>query len=60
MTEFYNDHSKTHVIYNYVDNEYLNIAAASILAKVERDKYMENLSTNYDKYEFKNNKGYWI
>tara|TARA_Y100000996_G_scaffold212755_1_gene167098 strand:- start:1755 stop:2381 length:627 start_codon:yes stop_codon:yes gene_type:complete len=40
------------------DTKSLLIASASIVAKVERDKYMENLSTNYDKYEFKNNKGY--
>ncbi len=40
------------------DTKSLLIASASIIAKVERDKYMENLSIKYDMYEFKNNKGY--
>ncbi|MBQ7529927.1 ribonuclease HII [bacterium] len=34
------------------------IAAASILAKVERDKLMEELDTLYPKYGFIHNKGY--
>jgi len=40
------------------DSKSLSIAGASIIAKVERDKYMENLDKNYDVYDFKNNKGY--
>ena len=40
------------------DTKSLLIASASIIDKVERDKYMENLSIKYDMYEFKNNKGY--
>lgn len=40
------------------DAKSLLIASASIIAKVERDKYMENLSTEDDIYEFENNKGY--
>ncbi|MCL2158355.1 MAG: ribonuclease HII, partial [Oscillospiraceae bacterium] len=35
-----------------------NIAAASILAKVARDKYMRELDEMYPLYHFKNNKGY--
>ncbi len=35
-----------------------SIAAASILAKVERDKFMANLPSNYDKYLFTKHKGY--
>jgi len=35
-----------------------NIAAASILAKVERDKYMRELAEMYPFYKFENNKGY--
>lgn len=35
-----------------------SIAAASILAKVSRDKYMDNLHKKYPKYNFKKNKGY--
>ena len=35
-----------------------NIAAASILAKVERDRYMRELAEIYPFYKFENNKGY--
>ncbi len=44
------------------DNLYVSIAAASILAKVERDKYISELceENNYliDNYDILNNKGY--
>ena len=44
------------------DNTYTSIAAASILAKVERDKYIEKLCIENPeldtKYGFKSNKGY--
>ncbi len=36
----------------------LNIAAASILAKVYRDEKMKELSKEYSGYEFEKNKGY--
>lgn len=36
----------------------LSISAASILAKVARDKYMENLSFLYPEYQFDKHKGY--
>jgi ribonuclease HII len=39
------------------DDRYLSIAAASILAKVARDEYMEN-HPYADLYDWKNNKGY--
>lgn len=35
-----------------------NIAAASILAKVDRDRYMEELDTFYPEYGFLKHKGY--
>lgn len=35
-----------------------NIAAASVLAKVARDKYMRELAEMYPLYKFENNKGY--
>ncbi|KKR78124.1 MAG: ribonuclease HII [Candidatus Curtissbacteria bacterium GW2011_GWA1_40_9] len=35
-----------------------SIAAASIIAKVYRDKLMKNLSTKYPAYGFQSNKGY--
>ena len=40
------------------DSLSLSIAAASILAKVERDKYMVELSQKHPEYCWQNNKGY--
>lgn len=40
------------------DAKYANIAAASILAKTHRDKYMQILHEEYPAYDWKKNKGY--
>ncbi len=40
------------------DMKSANIAAASILAKVERDRYMLKLSEKYPQYGFEKHKGY--
>jgi ribonuclease HII len=40
------------------DSKYLNIAAASILAKTHRDAYMEGIHEEYPMYNWKKNKGY--
>ncbi len=43
------------------DDRYISIAAASIIAKVERDKYIDEIVDKYDElniYDLKNNKGY--
>ena len=40
------------------DNKYVNIAAASILAKTERDYLMKDLSDQYPEYGWGSNKGY--
>ena len=40
------------------DGKYLNIAAASILAKTQRDEYMANLHNDYPHYNWQQNKGY--
>ena len=40
------------------DASCLSIAAASILAKVSRDRIMRGLGANYPLYEFERNKGY--
>ena len=40
------------------DSKFLNIAAASILAKTFRDKLMENYHMKYPEYGWKDNKGY--
>lgn len=40
------------------DDRSISIAAASILAKVTRDKYMESMENTYPGYGFANHKGY--
>ncbi len=40
------------------DGKSLSIAAASIIAKVTRDKIMEKVSEEYPQYEFSKHKGY--
>lgn len=40
------------------DGKYLNIAAASVLAKTYRDDYMEKLDAEFPIYNWKKNKGY--
>lgn len=40
------------------DARFVNIAAASILAKTYRDEYMENLHLEFPHYNWKNNMGY--
>lgn len=40
------------------DSRSANIAAASILAKVSRDRYMEDMAKLYPEYEFERHKGY--
>jgi len=40
------------------DGKYMNIAAASILAKTYRDEYMEQLNDEFPMYQWCKNKGY--
>ena len=40
------------------DSVSMSIAAASIIAKVERDKFMLNIDNEYPEYKWKKNKGY--
>lgn len=40
------------------DGKYLNIAAASVLAKTYRDAYMEKIHLDFPHYNWKQNKGY--
>jgi ribonuclease HII len=40
------------------DSKYDEISAASIIAKVERDKFMVELDKKFPKYKFKKHKGY--
>lgn len=40
------------------DSKSISIAAASILAKVSRDRYMQKLDEKYPQYMFKKHKGY--
>ncbi|WP_053978409.1 ribonuclease HII [Mangrovimonas xylaniphaga] len=40
------------------DGKYLSIAAASIIAKTERDAYMDKIHEEFPMYNWKKNKGY--
>jgi len=40
------------------DGKYLNIAAASVLAKTYRDDFMKKIDTEFPMYQWKQNKGY--
>lgn len=40
------------------DAKYKEVSAASILAKVSRDKFMDSISANYPEYNFIKHKGY--
>lgn len=40
------------------DESYTEIALASIIAKISRDKYMQKLAKSYKDYDFENNVGY--
>jgi len=40
------------------DGKYLNIAAASILAKTYRDEFMKKIDAEFPMYQWKKNKGY--
>ncbi len=40
------------------DGKYLPIAAASVIAKTERDHFMEHIHEEYPMYNWKKNKGY--
>ena len=40
------------------DSKSASIAAASILAKVSRDRYMDKIDIEFPQYDWKNNKGY--
>lgn len=42
------------------DSKYASIAAASVLAKVYRDRYMVELDKLYPMYDWKTNKGYAV
>lgn len=56
-----NDNIPYEIPYRYVikgDAKSQTIAAASILAKVSRDRLMEELDEKYPEYGFKKNKGY--
>lgn len=55
---FYPFENIRHVTIVKGDATYLSIAAASVLAKTERDMFMENIDSEYPVYGWKQNKGY--
>lgn len=55
---FYTYHDIPHHTIVRGDATYLSIAAASVLAKTERDRHMEELDAIYPQYGWRHNKGY--
>lgn len=55
---FHNYQDIPHLCVIKGDGKYLNIAAASILAKTYRDAYMEKIHEEFPMYNWKQNKGY--
>lgn len=49
---------KPHLMFPKADSISMSVAAASILAKVFRDRKMKNLHEEYPNYNFNSNKGY--
>lgn len=47
-----------HMCFIKGDGKYLNIAAASVLAKTYRDEYMEKIHLDHPSYQWNKNKGY--
>lgn len=60
LTDAMNIEVNNKKVYSLVkgDQKSINIAAASILAKVTRDRIMEEYDKQYPRYNFKKNKGY--
>ena len=55
---FYKYHDIPHTCVVKGDGKYASIAAASILAKVSRDRFMLEKTKEYPQYEFEKHKGY--
>jgi ribonuclease HII len=50
--------SKPQLVFNFADSISLSVAAASILAKVTRDRLLIDLGAQYPAYQFARHKGY--
>ena len=55
---FFNPHRVPHTCVKGGDHRYQSIAAASILAKVHRDRLMTDLAASHPLYQWEKNKGY--
>jgi ribonuclease HII len=55
---FYQYNNIPHQTVVHGDSTYLSVAAASILAKTERDRFMEEIDTLFPQYGWRRNKGY--
>ncbi|MGB8357422.1 MAG: ribonuclease HII [Bacteroidales bacterium] len=55
---FYSYNDIPHRTIVHGDATYLSIAAASILAKTERDRFMEEIDIQFPQYGWRHNKGY--
>jgi ribonuclease HII len=56
--QFSKDFGNDTVKENKSDTKYYSVAAASVLAKVQRDNYMRDLSDKFPEYGFNTNVGY--
>lgn len=52
------DIQKPQAVFNFADSISLSVAAASILAKVSRDRWLIELDAQYPAYQFARHKGY--
>jgi ribonuclease HII len=50
--------NKPQTVFNFADSISLSVAAASILAKVTRDRWLIDLDAQYPAYQFARHKGY--
>jgi ribonuclease HII len=50
--------NKPQAVFNFADSISLSVAAASILAKVTRDRFLVDLDAHYPAYQFARHKGY--
>ena len=55
---FYSYKNIPHQTVVHGDGTYLSVAAASILAKTERDRFMEEIDSLFPQYGWRRNKGY--
>jgi ribonuclease HII len=56
--DFVSPHARKVLVEVKADNDCVSVAAASVLAKVSRDRMMRSLANDYPQWHFDSNKGY--